>query len=184
MPDTKQLLRDTRDRIAPPIDVLDGLDRRRRHQENVKRAGAAIIGIVVAIIGIGGWFLLERGEAPTPADRSDELGIFGPIAGRIVYVNEADGGDLGYDPGIWTIDPSGPADTIAGPTIADDVASTLVPLDLEEAGPPGFSEIKVFGWSGDGTELLFARIERYSQENPFPQGYLYVLHADGSETRL
>ena len=71
MPETKQLLRETRDRIAPPPDVLGGLERRRRHQENVKRVSAAAVAIVVALLGFGGWFLLERDAAPKPADRSD-----------------------------------------------------------------------------------------------------------------
>jgi Tol biopolymer transport system component len=173
MPDTKQLLRETRDRIAPPPDVLGGLERRRRHRENVKRAAAAAVGIVVALLGIGGWFLLERGPAPRPGDRSEELGIFAPLAGRIVYENEAEVGDLGYDLGIWAIDPSGPSDTTEGRSVADDVASTLVRLDLEDAVP--------LGWSRDGTELLFMRSDG---DQLFPREYLFILHADGSETQL
>jgi Tol biopolymer transport system component len=173
MPETKQLLRETRDRIAPPSDVLGGLERRRRHRENVKRAAAAAVGIVVALLGIGGWFLLERGPAPRPGDdRSLELGIFAPVAGRIVYENEAEVGDLGYDLGIWAIDPSGPSDTTEGRGVADDVASTLVRLGLEDAVP--------LGWSRDGTELLFMR----SGDQLFPEEYLFILHADGSETQL
>jgi Tol biopolymer transport system component len=172
MPETKQLLRETRDRIAPPPDVLGGLERRRRHKENVKRAAAAAVAIVVALVGLGGWFILERNATPQPADRSEELGIFAPVAGRIVYENEAEVGDLGYDLGLWAVDPSGPSDTAAGPSVADDVVSTLVRLDLEEATP--------LGWSSDGTELLFMR----SSDDLFPQEYLYILHADGSETRL
>jgi Tol biopolymer transport system component len=182
MPDTKQLLRETRDRIAPPPDVHGGLERRRRHQDNVKRAVAAVVAIVVAIVGLGGWFLLEREAAPKPADRPADLGIFAPVAGRIVFVEQER--DTGFVQGIWAIDPNGPSDPIEGPSGAGDASSTLVPLDLEEAAPPGFTEITPFGWSSDGTELLFARGERYSQENPFPEAYLYVLHADGSETRL
>jgi hypothetical protein len=66
MPETKQLLRATRDRIAPPTDVLGGLGRRRRHKDNVKRASAAALAIVVAIVGLGGWSLLDRDKAPKP----------------------------------------------------------------------------------------------------------------------
>ncbi|HET9724120.1 MAG TPA: hypothetical protein VFR44_09800 [Actinomycetota bacterium] len=171
MPETKQLLRETRDRIAPPPDVVGGLERRRRHKENVKRGAAAMVAIAVALVGVGGWFLLERDAAPRPADRPKDLGIFAPVAGRIVYVNE--GNDLGYGPGLWAVDPSGPTDTAAGPSVANDVASTLVRLDLEGAIP--------LGWSSDGTELLFTRTDG---DQLFPQQYLYVLHADGSETQL
>jgi hypothetical protein len=72
MPETKQLLRETRDRIAPPPDVLGGLERRRRHQENVKRVSAAAVAIVVAIAGLGGWALLDRDKPPTPAVHPNE----------------------------------------------------------------------------------------------------------------
>lgn len=183
MPDTKQLLRDTRDRIAPPPDVLAGLDRRRRYKENLKRAAATVVAIVVALVGLGGWFVLERDAAPRPADTSEEkLGIFAPVAGRIVYQNEGlvrghepvpvAGTDLGYGRGLWAIDPSGPSDSAEGPSVADDVASTLVRL-----GP---ADMIPLGWSRDGTELLFKR----SSDDLFPREYLYVLHADGSETQV
>lgn len=182
MPDTKQLLRETRDRIAPPPDVLGRLGRRRRHKENMKRAAAAVVAIVVALVGLGGWFGLERDAAPRPADPSEELGIFAPVAGRIVYQNEGlvrghepvpvAGTDLGYRRGLWAIDPSGPSDSAEGPSVADDVASALVRL-----GP---ADMIPLGWSRDGTELLFKR----SSDDPFPQEYLYILHADGSETQL
>jgi len=172
MPETKQLLRETRDRIAPPPDVHGGLERRRRHKENVRRASAAVVAIVVALVGLGGWFLLDREAAPRPANPSKDLGIFAPVAGRIVYENE--GNDLGYGAGLWAVDPSGPIDTAAGPSIADDVASALVRLDLEDATP--------LGWSSDGTELLFSRT--IDGDALFPQQYLYILHADGSESQL
>ena len=172
MPETKQLLRETRDRIAPPPDVLGGLERRRRHQENVKRVAAAAVGIVVALVGLGGWFVLDREAAPRPADRSRDLGIFAPVAGRIVYENE--GTELGSEPGLLAVDPNGPADTVEGTSVADDVASTLVRLDLEEATP--------LGWSSDGTELLFSRT--VDGDSLFPQQYLHILRADGSGSRL
>ena len=171
MPETKQLLRETRDRIAPPPDVLGGLERRRRHQENVKRVAAAVVAIVVALVGLGGWFLLERDATRRPADRSEKLGIFAPVSGRILYENG--GADRGYGVGVWAVDPNGPADTAEGPSVADDVASTLVRLDLEGAEP--------LGWSSDGTELL---LMRSVGDGLFPEQYLSILHADGSETRL
>jgi Tol biopolymer transport system component len=169
MPDTKQLLRDTRDRVAPPTDVFEGLDRRRRHKEHVKRTSAAVIGIAVALAGMGWWIAAGRNGTQPAVDRSDELGIFAPVAGRIVYENG--GSDGGYAPGFWAVDPSGPSDTVPGPTVADDAASTLVPLELD--GAP-------LGWSSEGTELLFMR----SDGALIPQEDLYIHHADGSENRL
>ncbi len=177
MPETKQILRDTRDRIAPPPDVLRGLERRRRHKENANRVAAAVLGIAVALVAVGGWFVLGRDTEPRIADRSAELGIFAPVAGRILYENEAEVGDLGYDLGLWALDPNGPSDTAAGPSVADDVASTLVPFPLD---PQGFDYVTAIAWSRDGTELLFKR----THDNLFLKEYLYILHADGSETRL
>jgi len=70
MPDTKQLLRQTRDRIAPPPDVLGGLERRRRRRENVRRVTAVVVGIAVAVAGITGWLALSGDGGRTPADES------------------------------------------------------------------------------------------------------------------
>jgi hypothetical protein len=163
MPETKQLLRDTRDRIAPPPDVHGGLERRRRHRDNRKRAAAAAVAIIVALIGLGGWFLLDDSEAPTPAVPPEDLGIFEPIAGRIVYTEGSS---------LWGLDPN-----------ALDPESTLVSMDIRDI--PGFPTIDLIGWSGDGTKLLFVRGEDGdADENLFPKSNLYVLHADGSETRL
>jgi hypothetical protein len=123
MLDTKQLLRDTRDRVAPPSDVLGGLDRRRRNKGRVRRASAAVVAIAIALAGMG-WWIAAGGNGEQPAvDRSRELGIFAPVAGRIVFENQ--GIDRGYGRGIWAVDPNGPSDTTEGPGVADDVASTL-----------------------------------------------------------
>lgn len=129
MPDTKQLLRDTRDRIAPPPDVLGGLERRRQHKEGMKRVAAAVVAIVVALVGLGGWSLLGRDAARRPADPSEEnLGIFAPVSGRIVY-------ERGDD--IWSVDPSSEGDTRQVAFASEDA----IPLD----------------WSSDGTDLLLKR---------------------------
>src|SRR4030095_6408432 len=53
---------------------------------------------------------------------------------------------------------------------ADASPSTLLHLDRGDAEP--------LGWSSDGTELLFSRTLGDLAE------VLYILHADGSETRL
>ena len=63
-----------------------------------------------------------------------ELGIFAPVAGRIVY----------SDSSLWAVDPSAPSPD-----------STQVRL-----GPVGDLPL---GWSSDGTELLFMR-ERIGDE--------------------
>ena len=89
--------------------------------------------------------------------------------------------DLNYERGHWAVDPNGPSDTTAGPSVADDVASTLVRLDLgEDALPPdpGCGDwVEPLGWSSDGTELLVTRWKHCG-------GTYYVLYADGTETRV
>jgi Tol biopolymer transport system component len=60
--------------------------------------------------------------------------------------------------------------------VASDVASTLVRL--------GQSDMVPLGWSRDGTELLFVRGVGDEQFELFPKDNLFILHADGSETRL
>jgi hypothetical protein len=149
--------------------TLERFHRRRQRKERNQRIGAAVVALAVAAAGIG---VLARAFSERTVPASDPvLGVFEPVAGRIVYVN--DGIDLGYDRGLWAVDPSGPSDTTEGPSVADDVASTLMPLAPEDAIP--------LDWSSDGTELLFKRTDG---DRLFPQEYLYILHADGSETRL
>lgn len=81
-----------------------------------------------------------RSAPPVPADDAtptEGLGIFAPVAGRIVY---------GDRHGIWGVDPAAPADP-----------ATRVQL-TSEAGIP-------LGWSSDGTELLIMRrVERASTD--------------------
>jgi hypothetical protein len=48
MPDTKQVLRETRDRIGPPPDVLGSLDRRCHNRQQARRGSAFVVAIVVA----------------------------------------------------------------------------------------------------------------------------------------
>ena len=97
--------------------------------------------------------------SPAP-QQSLDLGIFEPVAGRIVYESS----------GIWGYDP-----------VAADPA-TNVQL-TSEAGTP-------LGWSSAGTELLIMRpIDRTDTEFLFDRTIhlgevLFVLHADGSETQV
>ena len=136
-------------------------------------AAAAVVLVVaaVALFPIVGDDDGEHTRVDVIPATTEDLGIFAPAAGRVVYVNE--GIDGGYDPGLWAVDPSGPYDTTEGPMVDDDVVSTLVRLDLEDAVP--------LGWSSDGTALLFKRSDG---DSLFPHEYLYILHGDGSETQL
>lgn len=149
--------------------TLDGFHRRRDRKQRNRRIAAGVVALVVAAAGVGGLVrAFSSGTVPAD-DSSEQLGIFEPVAGRILYVN---GIDRGYGRGLWAVDPNGPSDTTDGPSVADDVASTLVPLELD--GTP-------LGWSSDGTELL---LMRSVGDGLLPEQYLSILHADGSETRL
>ncbi len=171
--DEREIVRRAAEGLTPPEPSLDRLLQRRDRVQRNRRIRAGVLGIAVAI-AVGWLGVVAIRSTPTvPADRSEGLGIFAPVADRIVYLNEADGGDLGYGAGLWAVDPSGPSETTKGPRVADDVASTLVPLGREDATP--------VGWSSDGTELL---LKRTVGDSLFPKEYLYIVHADGSETQL
>ena len=66
---------DVLERFAPmfeaPEPSFDRFLRRRDRKRRNQRIAAGVVGIVVALLGFGGWFLLERNAAPTPADRSE-----------------------------------------------------------------------------------------------------------------
>jgi hypothetical protein len=148
----------------PDLQVERVLRRRDRKHRN-QRIRAGVLGLAIAIAV--GWLGVNaiRSTPPVPADDptpTEGLGIFAPVAGRIVY----GGGDAGD---LWAVDPS----------VADDVASTLVRLPQEPHPPDWLTN--PFGWSRDGTELL---VMRTAGDCCYPETHLYILHADGSETRL
>jgi Tol biopolymer transport system component len=149
----------------PPSLSTDGLLRRRDRKRRNQRIRAGVLGLVLAIAV--GWLGINaiRSTPPAPADppddRSEDLGIFEPVAGRIVYGNPL---------GIWGVDPAAPADP-----------ATTVKL-TSEAGIP-------LGWSSDGTRLLIMRCHQrgggqHGLQGPKCAQHLFVLHADGSETQV
>ena len=168
MIDEREIVRRAVETLTPPEPSLDRLVHRRERVVRNRRIRAGVLGVAVAIAA--GWLAFDAiHSAQIPADdRSEELGMFAPVAGRIVYVND----EAGYGRGVWAVDPNGPSDTTPGPGVADDVVSTLVRLGPEDAIP--------LDWSSDGTELLFKR----SSGRLFPREFLYILHADGSETEV
>jgi Tol biopolymer transport system component len=167
--DVREMLQRRADTVSGARVDTPKVVRRARRRLALNGAVATVAAAAIAVATFAGIDAIR--SAPIPADDpSEELGIFAPVAGRVVYVN--DGADRGYDPGLWAVDPSGPADALEGASVAGDVASTLVRLDLEDAVP--------LDWSSDGTELLLKR----TSDDLFPEEYLYVLHADGSETQL
>lgn len=172
MIDEREIVGRAAEALTPPEPSFDRLLDRRARVERHRRIRAAVVGLGVAVAV--GWlgFSAIRSTPSVPTDPPEELGIFAPVAGRIAYENDIEVGD-GYEPGLWAIDPNGPSDTVEGRTVADDVASGLVRLGPDDMIP--------LAWSRDGTELLFMRSDR---DQLFPEEYLYVLHADGSETQV
>jgi len=184
MPDLREVFQMSTQKVEPDRGFVERQEfRQRRRMRNRKIGAYAMVAVIVAIAVVA---ILEIRKGPTslvPAVPNKDLGIFAPVAGRILYVNGdpnnvVGADDLNYDPGVWAVDPNGPSDTTQGPRVADDVVSTLVRLDLGAADRTRFlvHVPLLFGWSSDGTELLFTR-GRFGE--PF-----YILHADGSQTRL
>lgn len=136
-----------------PLPSLDPGPLARRARRRVARTvviGAVGIAATIAVL-FAGVTTLRTTRIPAD-DPSKDLGIFAPVAGRIVY---------GDRDGIWAVDPTATADR-----------ATQVHLLSDRAMP--------LGWSRDGTELLIIRTT--AQPNGAPLSVLSVLHADGSET--
>jgi Tol biopolymer transport system component len=132
MSDLKTLLERADRAVADvplPAGGLEGLEHRRDRKRRNQRIRAGVLGLAIAVF-VGWWGIHTiTSTTPKPADdRSEELGIFAPVAGRIVYGNQR---------GIWGIDP----------TSADPGTTVLL---TSEAGTP-------LAWSSDGTELLILR---------------------------
>jgi hypothetical protein len=185
MPDLREVFQMSTQKIRPDGGFVERQEfRQRRRTRNRRIAAYAIVAVIVALAVFAITEVRNTASVPAvPPPSTGDLGIFAPVAGRILYVNGdsnhvVGADDLNYGPGLWAAAPNGPSDTTEGPRVTDDVASTLVRLDLGEADSTRFlvHVPLLFGWSSDGTELLFTP-GRFGK--PF-----YILHADGSRTRL
>jgi Tol biopolymer transport system component len=94
-------------------------------------------------------------QAHSPASEAKELGIFSEVGGWIAY---------GNDEGIWAVNPT-------GATPADRIQLS------ERPGEP-------VAWSSDGSKLLISREVSDATRDPAADRDLFVLNADGTETRL
>ena len=156
------------ERFSAPEGSFERLALRRNRRRRNQRIRAGVLGLAIAIAV--GWLGVNaiRSTPPVPADPPEpsvDLGIFEPIAGRIVYHEHF---------ALWAVDPNAPAPV-----------STLERLDLENtAGGPSFGSFTIpLGWSSDGTELLYLRDDPTDQTYPYGRN-LYILHADGTETQV
>jgi hypothetical protein len=132
--------------------------------------GAAVLAIIVALVSLGALIrtfrTVERpASEPTPAPAPE--GIFADVGGWIAYTDLPRRG--GPD-GIWAVDPTRPNDPEARIQLSERLGTPLA-------------------WSSDGSKLLIWR------RRQGPLGFcprcagpdwtgLFVLNADGTETRL
>jgi Tol biopolymer transport system component len=146
------------ERFRLPEGSFERLAERRDRKRRNQRIRAGVLGIAIAVV-VGWWGIHAIASSPpkpaVPPEPSVDLGIFEPVAGRIVYST---------DSSLWGADPNAPSP-----------GSTLVRIDLG-----GTDNVFPLGWSSDGTELLFERQDPADSE----RRYLYILHADGTETQV
>jgi WD40-like Beta Propeller Repeat len=172
MSDTKQMLQRARDRFVPPEDVLGSLIRRRERKRRNQRIGAGALAIILALVSFVALTRAFRtAEVPADEPTPKPQGIFSEVGGWIVY------GALGenceptpcpHEEGIWAVDPTRPDDP-----------SSQIQLSTERGIP--------LAWSSDGSRLLILRTRNVPHQasqgsNLFSN--LFVLNADGTETRL
>jgi hypothetical protein len=162
MSDTKQMLQRARGRFEPPEDVMGSLIRRRERKERNRRISAAVIGIAVALLGLASLTWVFRNteqpaDQPTPTPKPP--GIFSGVGGWIVYAHEKETSR------IWAVNP-----------VSGDRKDQF-PLSRGTGWP--------VAWSSDGSKLLILRKNADPPPHEaFVGSNLFVLNADGTETRL
>jgi hypothetical protein len=157
MPDLREVFQMSTQKVRPDRGFTERQEfRQRRRTRNRKIAAYAMVAAIIAIAVVAIAEVRNTSSVPAvPPTPTGDLGIFAPVAGRIVF------GETGDGP--WAADPNSPS------------RSTLVRLHVEDGQP--------LGWSSDGTELLLRREDPTDQTYPY-DAYLYILHADGTETQL
>lgn len=115
---------------------------------------AAALLLVAALgtaIAVGSGIL----RPPLVIDDPPDLGIFEPVAGRILYADRS---------GMWSVDPAVPADPATNVELSSE-GLRLIPL----------------GWSSDGTRLLAMRQHGPAA---LATSDVFIIHRDGSEARV
>jgi Tol biopolymer transport system component len=163
MADLRTLVHEEMDRARSPSYSFDDLGRRRDRKRRNKRITAGVVGIVVALLGLATLARAFRGaERPAnePTPSPSPQGIFAPVGGWIVY------GDWPMsNGGIWAVNPARPGDP------EDQIQLS------ERGGEP-------LAWSSDGSKLLIRRQVPDANRGPVADLDLFILNADGTETRL
>ena len=130
------------------------VDRRDRKRRN-KRIGAGVLAIILALVSFVALTRAFRGtERPANETTPRPPGIFSGVGGWITYGNRD---------GIWAVDPMRPDDP-----------NSQIQLSTQRGTP--------LAWSSDGSRLLILRNHKVPHQ-AFGSN-LFVLNADGTETRL
>ncbi len=157
--------------VEEPVPFLDPEPLARRARRRAARtvivgaigAAAAIAVLFAGVAAIRSTSVPVDDPMPTPAP-SEDLGIFAPAAGRIVYCDKAD---------LWAVDPSASAPLPKSELVGDHLCA---PTNTGASGWP-------LGWSSDGTQLLVVREDPTDQKFPYDH-HLFIVHADGTETQV
>jgi Tol biopolymer transport system component len=171
MSDTKELLERAWKKAPQPDRVIDSLIRRRARRQRNRRITAAVLALIVALVSfatlVRTFRTVERpANEPTPIPSPS--GIFADVGGWIAFYLERPYGHHS----IWAVDPTRPNGPEARIQLSD------------RPGEP-------LAWSSDGSKLLIWRTREGPVGTPgCPRCSgpdwtgLFVLNADGTETRL
>ena len=149
---------------GPTDAALEALIKEARRRARRRRLLYGAVGLVAASGALLGYFGFDRGGGLTPTANEPtpppptHRGIFADVAGWIVFSNDRiNQGAVG----IWAVDPTRPNDLEARIQLSD------------RPGEP-------LAWSSDGSKLMIER----DREGPRAAPGLFVLNADGTETRV
>ena len=158
MADLQTLVHSEMDRAGSPSYSFEDLSRRRARRQRNRRIGAAVLAIIVAVVSfaalISTFRTVER-PANEPMPAPTPSGIFADVGGWIAFSTRN---------GIWAVDPTRPNGPKARSQLSDRPGAPLA-------------------WSSDGSKLLISRAGPPKEHYPSWTG-LFVLNADGTETRL
>jgi dipeptidyl aminopeptidase/acylaminoacyl peptidase len=162
MDDLQTLVQREMDRAGSPGYSFEDLGHRRDRKRRNQRITAGVVGIIVALLSLATLaraFLGGQRPAnePTPSPSPDS--IFADVDGWIVY------GDWRLPNGIWAVNPTRPGDP-----------RDQIQLSEREGEP--------LGWSSDGSKLLIRRPVPDPNRGPVANLDLFILNADGTETRV
>jgi Tol biopolymer transport system component len=170
MADLKERL--DRELVDLPISP-DGFEKTLERVRSRSRTSRLMVALAALALAGAALVLLIRTWSPesgVPADRREDSispAPFGQVHGWIAYGINAQGRTLEEDgtwtreQGVWAVNPKRPSH----------------PVELNDGAAHPLA------WSTDGSKLLIAREER-PRRNGVPPRNLFVLNADGSETRL